>query len=103
MIRKKNLNILRIRKNILSVQAASASGGHTQTNIDLLKVLNFVQETITNALRYKSDPSGNVVNLSQHSFSFYTYKLLNKILISYPLRKDIMKTNSLRIYKISFG
>ena len=28
-----------------SIQVASASGGHTQTNIDLLKVLNFVQET----------------------------------------------------------
>ena len=29
-----------------NIQVASTSGGHTQTNIDLLKVLNFVQETI---------------------------------------------------------
>ena len=27
-----------------SIQVASASGGHNQTNIDLLKVLNFVQD-----------------------------------------------------------
>ena len=29
-----------------NIQVASTSGGHTQTNIDLLKVLNFVQETM---------------------------------------------------------
>ena len=29
-----------------NIQVASASGGHTQTKIDLLKVLNFVQETM---------------------------------------------------------
>ena len=29
-----------------SIQVAQASEGHTQTNIDLLKVLNFVQETM---------------------------------------------------------
>ena len=34
--------------------------------------------TITNALRYKSDPSGNFANLPKHSFYFCTYKLLNK-------------------------
>ena len=52
------------------MQAASATGGHTQTNIDLIKVLNFV--------KYKSDPSGNVVNSSKLSYSFDTYKLLYK-------------------------
>ena len=35
-------------------------------------------QTITNALRYKSDPSGNFANLPKHSFCFCTYKLLNK-------------------------
>ena len=29
-----------------NIRVASASGGHTQTNINLLKVLNFVQETL---------------------------------------------------------
>ena len=29
-----------------SIQVASASGGHTKINLDLLQVLNFVQETI---------------------------------------------------------
>ena len=29
-----------------NIQVASASGDHTQTNTDLLKVLNFVQETM---------------------------------------------------------
>ena len=52
------------------MQVASATGGHTQTNIDLIKVLNFV--------KYKSDPSGNVVNSSKLSYSFDTYKLLYK-------------------------
>ena len=30
-----------------------------------------LQRTLTNAFRYKSDPSGNVVNLSKHSFFRY--------------------------------
>ena len=29
-----------------NIQVASASGDHTQINLDLLKVLNFVQETM---------------------------------------------------------
>ena len=37
------------RKNI---QVASTSGGHIQTNIDLLKVLNFVQETMQKPSNY---------------------------------------------------
>ena len=49
----------------------------TRNNANTFKL----QRTITNALRYKSDPSGNVVNLSKHSFSFDTYKILKKILI----------------------
>ena len=34
------------------IQMASTSGGHTQTNIDLLKVLNFVQETMETLSNY---------------------------------------------------
>ena len=52
----------------------------TRNNANTFKL----QRTITNALRYKSDPSGNVVNLSKHSFSFDTYKLLNKNLNFIP-------------------
>ena len=37
-----------------------------------------LQGSITNALRYKSDQSANVVNLSKHQFSFNRYKLLNR-------------------------
>ena len=94
-----------------NIQVASTSGGHTQTNIDLLKVLNFVQEnnantfklqqTIKNAFRYKSEPSGNVVNLSKHSFSFGTYKL-NKNL-NFILQKCIANISCLLIYQISFS
>ena len=61
-----------------NIQVASASGGHTQTSIDLLKVLNLVQETMQTLsncserlqthLEYKSDTSGNNVNLSKHVF-----------------------------------
>ena len=43
----------------------------TRNNANTFKL----QRTITNALRYKSDPSGNNVNLSKRSFSFDTYKL----------------------------
>ena len=35
-----------------NIQVASASGGHMQTNIDLLKVLNFVQETMQTLSNY---------------------------------------------------
>ena len=35
-----------------NIQVASASGGHNQTNIDPLKVLNFVQETMQTFLNY---------------------------------------------------
>ena len=37
-----------------------------------------LQGSITNALRYKSDQSANVVNLSKYQFSFNRYKLLNR-------------------------
>ena len=42
-----------------------------------MQTLSNFSQTIENALRRKSDPSGNVVNLSKHSFSSDTYKLLN--------------------------
>ena len=37
-----------------------------------------LQRTVISALRYKSDPSGNVINLPKHSFSYDTNKLLHK-------------------------
>ena len=42
-----------------------------------MQTLSKYSQTIENALRLKSDPSGNVVNLSKNSFSSDTYKLLN--------------------------
>ena len=91
MMRKSSVNILRIRKNIPS-QKTSKSNQHRsvkctefcpRNNANTFKL----QRTITNALRYKSDPSGNVANLSKHSFSFDTHKLLNKSLYSIPTSK----------------
>ena len=38
-------------------------------------------------LEYKSDPFGNILNLSKHYFSFNTYKLLNKNL-NFPTPKQ---------------
>ena len=35
-----------------NVQVVSVSGGNNQTNIDLLKILNFVQETLQTLSRY---------------------------------------------------
>ena len=103
VIRKSNLNILRIRKNIpsqkkqpsglrlrrpYSNQHRSVKGTEfrTRNNGNTFKL----QRTITNALRYKSDPSGNV-NLSKHSFSFNTYKLLDKNLNFIPTSKRYIK------------
>ena len=90
MIRKSNLNILRIRKNIPSQKTSKwpppqeamlkptsickDTEFRSRNNAKTFKL----QRTITNALRYKSNPSGNVVYLSKHSFPFDTYKLLNK-------------------------
>ena len=104
MILMSNLNILRTRKNIpsqkthpsglclrrpYSNQHRSVKGTEfrTRNNANTFKL----QRTITNALRYKSDPSGNVVNLSKHSFSFDTYKLLNKNLNFIPTSKRYNK------------
>ena len=39
-------------------------------------------------IRYKSNPSGNVINLSKHSFSSDTFKLLNKNLNFVPTPKN---------------
>ena len=50
-----------------------------------------LQQTITNTLRYKSDPSGNIVNLSKQSGFFDTYKLLNKNLNFIPTSKRYNK------------
>ena len=50
-----------------------------------------LQQTITNTLIYKSDPSGNAVNLSKHSLSFDTYKLLDKNLNFIPTSKRYNK------------
>ena len=68
-----------------NIQVVSASGGHTETNIDLLKVLNFVQETMQTLSNYSEqlqthldiNLTRNVVNLSKYlnlSKSNLTYK-----------------------------
>ena len=78
---KKHPGGLHLRRSY-SNQHRSVKGTkfHARNNAHTFKL----QRTITNALRYKSDPSGNVVNLSKHSFSFDTYKLLNKNLNFIP-------------------
>ena len=56
---QEQLKHTKIRKNILNqkkIQVFSAAGGHTQTDINLLKLLKFVQETMhfqTTASNYK--------------------------------------------------
>ena len=35
-----------------------------------------IQRKIKNMLEYRSDPFGNILNLSKHSFSLNTYKFL---------------------------
>ena len=50
-----------------------------------------IQRAIKSKIRYKSDPSENVTNLSKHSFSLDTFKLLNKILNFVPTPKKCNK------------
>ena len=50
-----------------------------------------MQRAIKSKIRYKSDPSGQVINLSKHSFSLDTFKLLNKNLNFVPITKKYNK------------
>ena len=47
-----------------------------------------MQRKIKNMLERRSDSFGDILNLSKHSFSLNTYKLLNKILNFVPTRKQ---------------
>ena len=55
-----------------------------------------IQQTIKSKIINKSDPSGHVINLSKHSFSLDTFKLLNKNLDFVPTPKKYNK--KLKIY-----
>ena len=84
--------------NPKNVQMASAPGGHTTNNEEIINVLTFIQQTmetlsaINKKLKAKlADPSGHVINLSKHSFSLDTCKLLNKNLNFVPTPKKYDK------------
>ena len=52
------------------IQVVSASGGHTETNIDLLKVLNFVQETMQTLSNYSEQLQTHLdINLTHQEMS----------------------------------
>ena len=71
-----------------NIHAASKTGGQTESNAEIIKLMTFIEQTIQtvpvynekfkNMFEYSSDPFGNILNLSKHSFSLNTYKLLNK-------------------------
>ena len=50
-----------------------------------------IPQTFKNKIRYKSDPFGKDLNLSKHSFSSDTFKLLNEILNVVPTPKKCNK------------
>ena len=53
-----------------NIQVASASGSHTQTNIDLLKVLNFIQETMQTLSNYSEQLQTHLdINLTHQEMS----------------------------------
>ena len=53
-----------------NIQVASASGSHTQTNIDLLKVLNFIQETMQTLSNYTKQLQMHLgINLTHQEIS----------------------------------
>ena len=52
------------------IQVASASGSHTQNNIDMLKVLNFVQETTQTLSNYNEQLKTHLdINLTHQEMS----------------------------------
>ena len=65
-----------------------------QVAIDLLKVLNFVQETKQTLSNYSKQVQIHLdINLTHQEMSFDTCKLLNKNLNFIPTSKDITKIN----------
>ena len=61
-----------------------------------------IQRAIKSKIRYKSDQSGNVINLSKYSFTLDTFKLLNKNVNWYLHRKSKIKSNKILMLKVSF-
>ena len=86
---------------------ASTSGDQTKSNMELINVLTFIQQTVEtplaylkqlyielsksiffkNKIRYGSSSSREVLNLSKHSFFSDTFKLPNKNLDFIPSPK----------------
>ena len=67
---KNNLNRLRIRKNIPSQKTSSTSGGHAKNNINLLKVLNFVDKAMQTLSNYSEELQTHLdVNLTHQDMS----------------------------------
>ena len=84
--------------NPKNAQMASAPGGQTTNNEEIINVLTFIQQTmetppaINEQLKAKlAGPSGHIINLSKHSFSLDTCKLLNKNLNFVPTPKKYNK------------
>ena len=50
-----------------------------------------IDTNLTHQNRYKSDPSGNLINLSDQSFSSDSFKLLNKNLYFIPTARKYIK------------
>ena len=71
-----------------NVQEAS-EGGQSE-KVELLSVVTFIKETMKTLatfeklIRHQSDPDGNIINLTKHSFTKAEYKLLNKNLNFIP-------------------
>ena len=65
-----------------NIQVASVSGGHTQTNIDLLKVLNFVQETLQTLSNYSGQLQTHLDISLTHQKMSYIYENIRFLLIS---------------------
>ena len=49
-----------------------------------MKTLANLRKTIEKSIRHQSDPNGNIINLTKHSFTKAEYKLLSKNLNFIP-------------------
>ena len=77
---------------------ASDSQGGQQQNMEIIQVISFIEETMQKlkniwrkiqiTARFKSDPIGSVVNLSNKTFTKDDLKFYIKTLISYQRLKQ---------------
>ena len=58
-----------------------------------------LRKIIEKSIRHQSDPNGNTINLTKHSFTKAEYKILNKNFKLYTNTKSIQQKRTRRRFK----